>query len=117
MDQDAQREPEFDLRGQRGLYAGLQVRGREVGERAAIREAEQPSSGAEPTLGCPQEARPLGLADTWVRITASFVLVSSGAVVYLLLSLLLLWRALRIRIGNVYGKIFGPSVARILGGT
>jgi putative phosphoserine phosphatase/1-acylglycerol-3-phosphate O-acyltransferase len=51
-----------------------------------------------------------------VRIAASFVLVSSGAVVYLLLSLLLLpWRPLRIRIGNVYGKAVGPSVARILG--
>jgi len=51
-----------------------------------------------------------------VRIAASFVLVSSGAVVYLLLSLLLLpWRPLRIRIGNVYGKTVAPSVAWILG--
>jgi 1-acyl-sn-glycerol-3-phosphate acyltransferase len=51
-----------------------------------------------------------------VRIIASFVLVSSGAVVYLLLSVLLLpWRPLRIRIGNVYGKIVMPSVIRILG--
>ena len=58
----------------------------------------------------------LGLAGTWLRIVVSFVLVSSGAVVYLLLSLLLLpWRPLRIRIGNVYGKILGPSVTRILG--
>ena len=45
---------------------------------------------AEPTPGCLQEARPLGFGGTWVRIIASFVLVSSGAVVYLLLSLLLL---------------------------
>ena len=60
--------------------------------------------------------RPLGFISTWVRIVASFVLVSSGAIVYLLLSLLLLpWRPLRIRIGNLYGKIFGPSVVRILG--
>ena len=43
-----QREPERDLRGQRGQHADLQVRGREVGERAAIREAKQPSSGAGP---------------------------------------------------------------------
>ncbi len=51
-----------------------------------------------------------------MRIAASFVLLSSGAVVYLLLSLLLMpWRSLRIRIGNVYGKIFGRSVVRILG--
>jgi len=58
----------------------------------------------------------LGLVGTWLRIVVSFVLVSSGAVVYLLLSLLLLpWRPLRIRIGNVYGKILGPSVTRILG--
>ena len=58
----------------------------------------------------------LGFVGTWLRIVVSFVLVSSGAVVYLLLSLLLLpWRPLRIRIGNVYGKILGPSVTRILG--
>jgi len=51
-----------------------------------------------------------------VRIAASFVLVSSGAVVYLSLSLLLLpWRPLRIRIGNVYGKTVAPPVAWILG--
>jgi 1-acyl-sn-glycerol-3-phosphate acyltransferase len=51
-----------------------------------------------------------------VRIATSFVLLSSGAVVYLLLSLLLLpWRPLRIRIGNVFGKAVGPWVARILG--
>lgn len=44
------------------------------------------------------------------------MLVSSGAVLYLLLSLLLLpWRPLRIRIGNLYGKAVAPSVARILG--
>jgi len=67
----------------------------------AIREAKQ---------------RPLGFASTWVRIATSFVLLSSGAVVYLLLSLLLLpWRPLRIRIGNVYGKAVGPWVARVLG--
>jgi len=71
---------------------------------------------AGPRPGRLQEARPLGLADTWVRIAAGFVLVSSGAVVYLLLSLLLLpWRPLRIRIGNLYGKTFAPSVIRILG--
>jgi 1-acyl-sn-glycerol-3-phosphate acyltransferase len=63
-----------------------------------------------------QKARPLGFASTWVRIATSFVLLSSGAVVYLLLSLLLLpWRPLRIRIGNVYGKAMGPWVVRILG--
>ena len=51
-----------------------------------------------------------------MRIVASFVLLSSGAVVYLLLSLLLLpWRPLRIRIGNIYGKLVMPSVIRILG--
>ena len=51
-----------------------------------------------------------------MRIAASFVLLSAGAVVYLLLSLLLLpWRPLRIRIGNVYGKTVAPSVAWILG--
>ncbi len=82
----------------------------------AIREAKQPSSGAGPTPRRLQEARPLGFAGTWVRIATSFVLLSSGAVVYLLLSLLLLpWRPLRIRIGNVYGKAVGPWVARILG--
>ena len=60
--------------------------------------------------------RALGFVSTWVRIVASFALVSSGAVVYLLLSVPLLpWRPLRIRIGNVYGKIFGPTVVRILG--
>jgi 1-acyl-sn-glycerol-3-phosphate acyltransferase len=58
----------------------------------------------------------LGFAGTWVRIAASFAVVSSAAVVYLLLSLLLLpWRPLRIRIGNIYGKTVGPWVARILG--
>jgi 1-acyl-sn-glycerol-3-phosphate acyltransferase len=51
-----------------------------------------------------------------VRITISFVLLSVGAVVCLLLSLLLLpWRPLRIRIANVYGKLVGPWVTRILG--
>jgi lysophosphatidate acyltransferase len=51
-----------------------------------------------------------------VRIAASFVLLSSGAVVYLSLSLLLLpWRPLRIRIGNVYGKTVAPPIAWILG--
>ena len=60
--------------------------------------------------------RPLGFISTWVRIVAGFVLVSSGAIAYLLLSLLLLpWRPLRIRIGNLYGKFFGPLVVRILG--
>ena len=82
----------------------------------AIREAKQPSSGGGPTPRRLQEARPLGFAGTWVRIAASFVLLSSGAIVYLALSLLLLpWRPLRIRIGNVYGKTVGFSVARILG--
>jgi lysophosphatidate acyltransferase len=116
MDQGTQREPAFDRRDQRDQRADLQFHGREAGARAAIREAKQPSLAAGPTPGCPQEARPLGLADTWVRITVSFILVSIGAVVYLLLSLLLLpWRPLRIRIGNVYGKTFGRPVARILG--
>jgi lysophosphatidate acyltransferase len=51
-----------------------------------------------------------------VRIVASFALVSSGAIVWLLFSLLLLpWWPSRIRIGNVYGKAVGPSVVRILG--
>ena len=63
-----------------------------------------------------QEAQPLGFAGTWVRIAASFVVVSSSAVVYLLLSLLLLpWRPLRIRFGNVSGKTVAPSVVRLLG--
>ena len=116
MHQDARRESEGDLGGQRGQHVHLQARAHEVGECAAIGEAKQASLAAEPTPGCLQEARPLGFGGTWVRIIASFVLVSSGAVVYLLLSLLLLpWRPLRIRIGNLYGKTFGPSVARILG--
>lgn len=60
--------------------------------------------------------RVTGFAGTWARIATSFVLVSSGAIVYFAVSLLLLpWRPLRIRIGNVYGKIFGRSVSRILG--
>jgi len=60
--------------------------------------------------------RVLEFIGTWVRIAVSFVLVSSGAIVYLLLSLLLMpWRPLRIRIGNVYGKTFGRSAVRILG--
>jgi 1-acyl-sn-glycerol-3-phosphate acyltransferase len=51
-----------------------------------------------------------------VRIAASFALVSSGAIVCLLFSLLLLpWRPSRIRIGNVYGKAVGPWAVRILG--
>ncbi len=58
----------------------------------------------------------LGFVSTWVRIVTGFVLVSSGAIVYLLLSVPLLpWRPLRIRIGNLYGKFFGPLVVRILG--
>jgi hypothetical protein len=118
MHQDAQRESEGDLGGQRGQHARLQSRAHELGKYAAIREAMQPSLAGEPSPDRPEEAQPLGFAGTWVRITASFVLVASGAVVYLLLSLVLMpWRPLRIRIGNVYGKTFGPSVARILGGT
>ena len=63
-----------------------------------------------------ESSRPLGIASTWARIAASFAVVSSVSVVYLSLSLLLLpWRPLRIRIGNVYGKTVGRSVARILG--
>lgn len=58
----------------------------------------------------------MGFANTWARITVGFAFASLLAVVYLSLSLLLLpWRPLRIRIGNVYGKTVGPSVARILG--
>ncbi len=77
---------------------------------------EDPRQALQGDLRGLQEARALGLADTWLRIAASFVLVSSGAVLYLLLSLLLLpWRPLRIRIGNLYGKTFAPPVARILG--
>jgi hypothetical protein len=118
MHQDSQRESERDLVGQRCQHADLRARAHGEAKAASSREAEQPSLAAEATSSCLQEARPLGFGGTWVRIVASFVLVSSGAVVYLLLSLLLLpWRPLRIRIGNVYGKTFGPSVARILGGT
>ncbi|MCH7892082.1 MAG: 1-acyl-sn-glycerol-3-phosphate acyltransferase [Gemmatimonadetes bacterium] len=63
-----------------------------------------------------ESSRPLGIASTWARIAASFAVVSSVSVVYLSLSLLLLpWRPLRIRIGNVYGKTVGRPVARILG--
>jgi lysophosphatidate acyltransferase len=116
MDQDTQRERDHDPGGQRGQHADLRVHGREVGECAAIREARQPSLAAGPAEGRPQEARPLGVVDTWARITTSFVVVSCAAVLYLLLSLLLLpWRPLRIRIGNVYGKTVGPAVVRILG--
>lgn len=116
MDQDTEREPNGDLRGERGQHADLQARGREVDGRVVLHKATQPSSGSGPLPGRLPEARPLGFADTWVRIAASFILLSFGAVVYLLLSLLLLpWRPLRIRIGNVYGKTVGSSIVRILG--
>ncbi len=82
----------------------------------AVRRVKLPSSGSGRSPGRLQEARSLGFSSTWVRIVVAFVLVSSGAIIYLLLSLLLLpWRPLRIRIGNVYGKTLMPTVIRILG--
>ncbi len=63
-----------------------------------------------------QSSSALGFASQWARIVACVALVWSAAVVYLSLSLVLMpWRPLRIRIGNVYGKTVGPSVAWILG--
>lgn len=53
---------------------------------------------------------------TWARIAVAFTLICAGAIVYLTLSALLLpWRTLRIRIGNVYGKTVGRLAVRILG--
>jgi 1-acyl-sn-glycerol-3-phosphate acyltransferase len=87
-----------------------------TGGAATIRDERERSSGGGSTQRRAGASRPLGFAGTWARIAASFAVVSSAAVVYLSLSLLLLpWRPLRIRIGNVYGKAVGPLVTRILG--
>ena len=81
-----------------------------------VRDKSERSSGSGSAPRRAGSSRPLGFVNTCARAGASLAIVSSAAFVYLLLSLLLLpWRPLRIRIGNVYGKSVGPSVARILG--
>ena len=80
------------------------------------RDEPKRSPGGGPTPRPTGGARPLGFAAMWARSALSFLVVFSAAFIYLPLSLLLLpWRPLRIRIGNVYGKAVGPSLARILG--
>ena len=53
---------------------------------------------------------------TLIRWTLGFSFVIAFSVPYVLLILLMLpWRGLRIRMGNVYGKIVGPTLTRITG--
>lgn len=50
------------------------------------------------------------------RLSLGVLFMSVCSVPYILVILLLLpWRALRIRMGNIYGKIVGPTLTRITG--
>jgi len=65
-----------------------------------------------------KEAKPhssLSLS-TCLRAVVGFTLLASISLPYILLTALLLpWRGLRIRTGNLYGKVVGPLMCRVAG--
>lgn len=61
-------------------------------------------------------SRPLGPVSTWIRFTIGFlIIVLSSIPTGLALLLLVPWRRLRIRVGNIYGKIVGSSATWLTG--
>ncbi|MBI4700043.1 MAG: 1-acyl-sn-glycerol-3-phosphate acyltransferase [Deltaproteobacteria bacterium] len=59
---------------------------------------------------------PLGRLSSWVRFAAGFLLVAVAAVpAFVACALMAPFRALRIRVGNLYGKIVGSTLARLAG--
>jgi 1-acyl-sn-glycerol-3-phosphate acyltransferase len=61
-------------------------------------------------------AQGYGPIGSWLRLGVGFVVLAVAATVLLAVDLVLLpWRGLRIRAGNVYGKIVGPIVVWLAG--
>jgi 1-acyl-sn-glycerol-3-phosphate acyltransferase len=61
-------------------------------------------------------AQGYGPIGSWLRLILGFLVVATAALVLVVVDLLLLpWRGLRIRAGNLYGKIVGPIVVRLAG--
>jgi 1-acyl-sn-glycerol-3-phosphate acyltransferase len=61
-------------------------------------------------------SRPFGPLSRLLRMTAAGIVILFPALVYMALGVLLIpWRHARIRLANVYGKIVGPAVVRIVG--
>lgn len=64
----------------------------------------------------PHPRSPHGRLEVSLRAFAAFLLIAPLSVVYFALCLLLLpWRSLRIRVGNLYGKLVGRWVLRATG--
>jgi 1-acyl-sn-glycerol-3-phosphate acyltransferase len=61
-------------------------------------------------------AQGYGPIGSWLRLILGFLVIATAALVLLIVDLVLLpWRGLRIRAGNLYGKIVGPIVVRLAG--
>jgi 1-acyl-sn-glycerol-3-phosphate acyltransferase len=61
-------------------------------------------------------AQGYGTIGSWLRLILGFLVISTAALVLVIVDLLLLpWRGLRIRAGNLYGKVVGPVVVGLAG--
>lgn len=67
-------------------------------------------------MSAPKRFSLLQRISTLIRWTMGFFFIALVSVPYVFIVLLLLpWRGLRIRSGNLYGKLVGPAVTRITG--